>query len=161
MKEAAAVGMQMKWINEKIRQTADSAFSIYDLTGPQVGYLKYIQRAGGSISQRELEKRANVSHPTIVGVVNRLQNKEFVTIEIDEKDRRNRIIQLTDKAKEVSCQLQKQEIELNKQLMQGISNEEEQELHRLLNLMHDNLCKKDKRKERGFYDRYRKETPEI
>lgn len=142
MKNKNNVILKMKCIEDKIRQMGDVVFSSYDLTGSQVGYMSYIRASGGSISQKELEIKANVSHPTIVGVVSRLQKKGFVTVHVDANDRRKRIIQLTDKAKDVTDELKKGQENLNDTLLNGISSEEIEELSRLLNIIYENVCEK-------------------
>lgn len=139
MTEEHVIMLRLKLITDRIRQVADAAFAEYGLTGPQVGYLNYIRRNGGSISQKELERAARVSHPTIVGVTARLQEKGYVTIHTDEKDRRNRIIELTDKARNATLQLRKGSEGLNARLISGITPEEEAELNHLLDVIEQNL----------------------
>lgn len=142
-----SISLRMKAINEKIRKIGDATFAQYDLTGPQVGYISYIRRAGGSISQRELEKAAGVSHPTIVGIVNRLQDKGYVTVRIGEKDKRKRIISLTEKAIEVNEELRRDYEQLNTLLFEGMTSDEKQEFDRFLKIIDTNLSDALKRKE--------------
>ncbi len=142
-----SISLRMKAINEKIRKIGDATFAEYDLTGPQVGYISYIQRAGGSISQKELEKAAGVSHPTIVGVVNRLSDKGYVTVRMGEKDRRKRIISLTDKAIEVAEKLRRDYKEMNRTLFQGMTSDEKEEFDRFLKIIDTNLSNALKKKE--------------
>lgn len=148
MTEDHMIMLRMKLITDRIRQVADAAFAEYSLTGPQVGYLNYIRRNGGSISQKELERAAGVSHPTIVGVTARLQDKGYVEIRIDEKDRRNRIIELTDKARNATLQLRKGSEGLNGQLVRGMTPEDETELNRLLDIIDKNLNELQEKGER-------------
>lgn len=142
-----SISLRMKAINEKIRKISDATFAEYGLTGPQVGYISYIRRAGGSISQRELEKAAGVSHPTIVGVVNRLSDKGYVTVRMGEKDRRKRIISLTDKAVEVNEELRKNYEKMNAFLFEGLTGDEKQEFDRILKIVDTNLSNALKRRE--------------
>lgn len=142
-----SISLRMKAINEKIRKIGDATFAEYDLTGPQVGYISYIYRAGGSILQKELEKAAGVSHPTIVGVVNRLQDKGYVTVRMGEKDRRKRIISLTEKAVEVNEELKKNYREMNAFLFEGITSDEKREFERFLEIIDTNLSNALKRRE--------------
>lgn len=139
MKEKQSISIKLRRVNDKIRQVSDAAFSEYNLTGPQVGYIGYILDEGGAIPQNELEKKARVSHPTIVGVVNRLQEKGYVEILMDKKDRRKRIIRLTDSAENVLQQLKKKYAEMSSALLKGLSNEEIKELDRLLQKLDDNV----------------------
>lgn len=147
MEEVYHIGLQLKMIADKLRQDGDAAFARYGLTGPQVGYLSYILKFGGSLSQKELEKAAGVSHPTIVGVIGRLQKKGYVEVTTDEKDRRNRIVHLTDKARNVTEQLRKGGQEMDARMLEGMTGEEKQELSRLLNIVDANLRASLQRKE--------------
>lgn len=139
VEEDNSISRKLKSISDRMRQVGDATFAEYGLTGPQVGYLSYIRRSGGSISQRGLEKAAGVSHPTIVGVVSRLQEKGYVTVQTDKKDRRNRIVFLTEKAVSVNESLRENYEEMNAQLLTGLSLEEKRELLRLLAVIDSNI----------------------
>lgn len=139
MEEDQNIGLLLKTISDKIRQIGDAAFAKFGLTGPQVMYLMEVREAGGVISQRELEKKSGVSHPTIVGIMARLQDKGFVRVEISQKDRRHRIISLTEQAQNVMDELKKGSKEMNTLLVTGMTDEEKRELRRLLELIDRNV----------------------
>lgn len=149
MDEDMDISRRLKLVNEKLRQAGDASFSKFDLTGTQVGYLWYILGAGGSMSQKQLETAAGVSHPTIVGIVVRLQDKGYVEVRTDEEDRRNRIISLTDKAVNVTEQLEKGAREMNTRLIRGMTEEDKAELRRLLGIMEENLSGEPPAESRG------------
>lgn len=142
------IGFRLKYIHEGIRKSADAAFAMYGLTGPQVGYLNLIQEAGGEMTQKALEKRAGVSHATISGVLTRLRNKGYVTIEKDGRDGRNRIIRLTEKARDATEALREGGRRMNVRLVRGLSQEDRQELDRLLGQIGRNL-KEEQLERRG------------
>lgn len=133
------ISFQLKSINDKIRRMGDATFAQYGLTGPQVAYLRCIQKSGGSLSQKELEKTFRVSHPTVVGIVSRLRDRGYIEIRTDEKDRRNRIITLTEKAVKVNDSLQQDYDEMSTNILTGLTPEEKRELSRLLKRVDDNV----------------------
>lgn len=131
--------LRLKSISDKIRMASDITFAEYGLTGPQAGCIFYIHQAGGSILQKDLEKKTDVSHPTIVGIMTRLQEKGYVAIETDQSDRRKRIITLTDRAVSVSDELARRSGELNDILVADMSADDRAELQRLLQMVDRNL----------------------
>lgn len=142
------ISFQLKTINEKIRRMGDETFAQYGLTGPQVAYLRYIQESGGSLSQKELEKTFRVSHPTVVGIVSRLRDRGYIEIRTDEKDRRNRIITLTEKAVEVNESLEQNYVEMNTSILTGLTPEQKQELSRFLSRIDSNVDERRSKIER-------------
>lgn len=131
--------LRLKYITDMIRQNADAAFSGFGLTGPQVRCLNAIRRAGGTVRQRDLERHTGVSHATIAGIMNRLAEKGYVTVEKDEKDGRNRVIRLTEKAEQVNDQLSSGEQRLNERLVRGFSPEKQEEFSSMLGQIESNL----------------------
>ena len=130
---------ELKLISDMMRQAADEAFAQFGLTGPQAGFLHYIVKSGGSLSQKDLEQMSGVSHPTVVGIVTRLQEKGFISISTDPADRRRRIITLTQKAEDVTAHLAEGSALLNDNLVIGLSPSEQKELSRLLQILDHNL----------------------
>lgn len=137
--DGVKINLLLKSINDKLRQSGDQSFSEFNLTGPQMSYLKFIQQSGGIVAQQDLEKAFDVSHPTIVGIVGRLQKKGFVTVKIDEADKRKRIVFQTDKAEKVNERLEERWLNLTKLLVQGLSPEEINELYRMLCIINKNV----------------------
>lgn len=76
----------------KINKTADILYFInesmeLDLTGSQMRVLFFLhQQKNFECSQKELEDYLNVSHPTINGILKRMEEKGFLSTEITKKD---------------------------------------------------------------------------
>jgi len=122
------IGFLIKTINDRIRQNADLAFSEFDLTGSQVNYLAYLTEQGGSASQKSIEDYFNVSHPTVIGIIFRMKEKGYVTVTTDEKDRRSRIVTMTQKAYDVKKELNLGRVAMNEAILQGFSGDEKEQL---------------------------------
>ena len=67
------LGYLIKQISDKMRANADAVFRKHGLTYSQVHVLSFVQACGGSATQKESEIYLDVSHPTIVGLVSRLE----------------------------------------------------------------------------------------
>ena len=141
------IGFILKTITDRIRSMADRSFAAFGLTGTQVHYLGFLEESGGSTSQRLLEENFAVSHPTVIGIVSRLQEKGFVTVEIDSRDRRNRIVTMTQKAYDVGVQLGAGRREMDRMLVRGFSDAEREQLRQYLCRILDNTEEEEKKGE--------------
>ena len=81
----------------------------------------------------------NVAHPTVVGIVSRLEKNGFLKCYVDEADKRNKIVCLTEKAIDVGEQMNA-EIEMNeKMLLNNLSDDDINSLRRILKTIYKNL----------------------
>ena len=88
---------------------------------------------------KDLEKRFHLTHPTVSGVLQRLEAKDFVVLEPDRDDRRCKRIRLTDRARCCDAAVGQAFETLERVMCSGMSSEEQQTLRRLLDLAADNL----------------------
>lgn len=137
------IGLLLKKITDGIRSSADRAFAAYGLTGTQLQYLDCLAQCGGSASQRELEERFGVSHPTVIGIVSRLREKGFVTVTPDERDRRSRIVRLTQKAYDAGEALRRGKMQMDQRLVEGFAEEEKKQLRGYLLRVLDNVLQEE------------------
>lgn len=96
------VGYLIKAINDRIKVKADKDLKSRHLTLAQSRVLMFLRDQGGQATQKEIETFLEVSHPTVVGLVSRMARRKFVNVTVSPRDRRNRIISLTDDARAVS-----------------------------------------------------------
>ena len=132
-------GHLIKWISNRMRAGADKHFSDLDLTFQQVRVLHCISRGSGQVSQKQIEDHLNVSHPTVTGLVARLEKSGYVTSSRDSEDRRNKLVSLTEKARSAMAEMEEGRLEKQKQLVKGLSDAEIAEANRLLGIMLNNL----------------------
>ncbi len=133
------IGHLLKNVNEKMIFLANSNFKNCGLTQAQGYVLSYIYKNGGSVTQKEIDSFLNVSHPTVVGLVSRLEQNGFVSVTIDEHDRRNRIITHTEKALDVKKEFDITVLKHEAILDGTLTNEEKQQLLDLLKKVNDGL----------------------
>jgi DNA-binding MarR family transcriptional regulator len=124
------LGYLIKQISDKMR--ANAVFRKHGLTYSQVHVLSFVQACGGSATQKEIEIYLDVSHPTIVGLVSRLEKSGFVTSHVDENNRRNKIVCVTKKAQQTRESLEIERQKTERRLEQALGQQEREQLMHLL-----------------------------
>ncbi|WEV69653.1 MarR family winged helix-turn-helix transcriptional regulator [Bifidobacterium sp. ESL0775] len=83
-------------IEKELNNRVASMFEGYSLTGPQITLMVYLHDAHGhSVTQREIADRFVLSHPTIRGIVKRLESAGLIKTSQLESDRRQILLELT------------------------------------------------------------------
>ena len=133
------IGFLVHRIDKTIKANMDNELSKHDLTFSQSQVLRHIQKNKGTISQKKLQELMNVSHPTIVGLVQRLEAKGYVETSIDPEDRRSKIVRTTDLADKFKKDLISSRQRFDKKMLKGLNEEELDELYRMLDHMYSNI----------------------
>lgn len=132
------VGYLIKSINDKLKIKADADLKRYELTFTQSRVFAYLQENGGQATQKEIETFLDVSHPTVVGIVSRMEQNGYVTCWKD-KDNRNKIVKLTQKAQSLGMDMEKHMQENEKHLLAPLTTEEAERLREMLLAIVENL----------------------
>lgn len=133
------IGFLIKVISDRMKALGDNDLREHDLTFSQMQVLGVVERSGGTIAQKEIEKILDVSHPTIVGLVNRLQDKGFVVCETDDTDRRSKIVSLSPKAVSLGRTMREKRDMAERGMLDGLSDEEIEQLDTLLRKLYANM----------------------
>lgn len=133
------VGRLLKLINDKLRVKADGDMKVQELTFAQAQVIRILSRNSGQMTQKEIEDFLQVSHPTVVGLVSRLEQKGFLISWLDSADRRNKIVMMTDKAREISDEMDETLRAREEQMLSGLGERQRAELVKLLCKVNDNL----------------------
>lgn len=136
------VGYQFKIIDEKIKVRADEDLKRHDLTMMQSRVLGFLAEMGGEATQKEIEEDLQVSHPTVVGLVSRMEQKGFLTCRLDPMDRRNKLVALTEKAQEIGREIDITVAQHDAQLLFGFTEQEQEMLQGFLSRINRNLDQK-------------------
>ena len=91
------------------------------------------------MSQKQLQTEMNVSHPTMVGLVQRLESNSFVTTETDKRDRRNKIVMITEEALNFKNELIRSKEELHEAMFSSFTEDEMDTLKEMLHKILDNI----------------------
>lgn len=97
------IGLLIKNISDNLKKLVDTFFSSSELTFSQVNVLGYISsKQNNRVTQKEIEIFLGVSHPTVTGIIKRLEEKQLIKTEI-----------YVDKGIKKSVELTKKGLELN------------------------------------------------
>lgn len=136
-----AVGPLFKVINERMQASADADLKEQGLTFAQSQVIVYLIEHAGQALQKEIETSLKVSHPTVSGLVSRLEKNGFVRTWAAEDDRRNKVVELTDKAHDAGDRMRATMRERDRELLAGLDEREQTELIRMLRRVYANVCK--------------------
>lgn len=133
------IGYLLKQISDRMSTTADASLRRHELTFSQVRVLDCIQRMGGEATQKEIEDCLVVAHPTVVGLVGRLEDHGFIISCVDKTDRRNKRIRLCKRAVDMYEFIRRDRMEMEKRLCKGFSEEELDRFQDFLTRLYRNL----------------------
>ena len=132
------VGYLIKSINDKLKGRADAELKQYHLTISQSRVLVYLRSRGGQATQKEIETFLDVAHPTIVGLVSRMEQNGYVTCWPCE-DGRNKYVKLTPQAEAIDKDMQENMQASEEMLLAPLSPEDRERLRGLLLTVADHL----------------------
>lgn len=134
------VGVLIKLIHDRLEVLANKHLKQFDLTLSQIRVLGFLRdRQGGVSSQKDIQAYLKVSHPTVVGLLNRLESKGFVVCEIDANDRRMKNVSLSQKEARIGAYMEASKDEMERMLMKGLDGTEIALLRRLLRVVYRNI----------------------
>lgn len=133
------IGYLIKVIDDKLQKRADMDLKKHDLTMMQSRVLAFLAGKGGSATQKEVELFLEVAHPTVVGIISRMEKADFLITYIDREDKRNKIVELTAKSHKIGQEIEQTIIAQEKKLLAGMNDEQVKELEELLNIIYNNL----------------------
>lgn len=127
------LGNAVTWYrNRKMKPTG--------LTSGQSGMLGYIRRhENEKVTAGMVMKELNLSKPTVSDVLRLLEEKSLVSRHTDASDGRKSILRLTEKYAELEFSLKQAAEQTEEILLQGMTDEEKQQLNRLLCMAMDNM----------------------
>ncbi len=132
-------GYLLKVINDKLKAKADADFKKHNITLTQSRVLAFLEAKKGKATQKEIEDFLEVSHPTVVGIVSRLEKTGFIRTYSDTEDKRNKIVEATEEVKALGREMKKKVAEHEEKLLAGLSKEQRKELNEMLIVIYNNL----------------------
>jgi len=104
--------------------------------GRILGYLHY---AKNPVYQKDIEKEAGLTKSAVSNLLSALEKKGFLERKSVEGDARLKQIVLTDLGEEMHLKMQKSMSYVDKNFSKGISEEEQDELFRILTIINQNM----------------------
>jgi len=133
------IGYLIKLINDRLKAKADADLKSEHLTLSQSRVLAFLEHKDGQTTQKEIESYLEVSHPTVVGLISRMEQNGFVACCLDPSDHRNKIVKLTRKAEKAGKSMEKLIGQHEEMLLKSMTQEERKELQRLLEIVNNNI----------------------
>lgn len=109
-----------------------------DLTSAQSDALIATLRQPG-ITASQVKKNLQLSQSTVAGIISRLEHKGLLAKSIDHEDGRKTILNPTKQRYDIENDLKKIALDTQNTLVQGMSDKEQQEFMRLLEIALQNL----------------------
>jgi len=135
------VAYQMGVVTHFIHNYQSHHLSNYGLTRAQAKVLYLLNHYGDSL-QAELQKRLYIQASTVNGIIDSLLKSELVRKEDSKVDRRTKVISLTAEGKRLESLLWGEMDEIEKNLMEGFSDEERRLMVSWLKKMKMNIERK-------------------
>ncbi len=133
------IGYLIKMITDKVKIKADADLKKHNLTLAQSRVLIYLNIRGGQSTQKEIECHLSVSHPTVVGIISRLEQNGFVHTWLDPNDKRNKIVQITDNAIIIAEEMKNKILELEDTMLLSLTDSQKNQLESYLKIILKNL----------------------
>ncbi len=120
-------------------QRITAALAQMDLTAAQGHILGYLGHRTAPPCPKDLEQAFQLSHPTVSGLLSRLEKKGFIALDADSADRRCKRIHLLPRGEQCNQQIRRVIGQFEAQIVQGFSPEEKQQLTQLLTRAIENI----------------------
>lgn len=132
-------------------QSMSNALAAMDLTAAQGHIMGYLAHSPTPPCPRDIEEAFHLSHPTVSGLLSRLEKKDFISLRPDEADRRCKRIYVLPKGRECQETMHRTILANEDRLVQGFTKEEKELFARLLTQaisnMGGNPCKRKHKEE--------------
>ncbi|MGG3182541.1 MarR family transcriptional regulator [Priestia megaterium] len=116
---------------QRVNQVSKSKLSLHGVTPVQYALLRLLWKKDGQFGY-VLADQLLLDSSTITGIIDRLEQSNFIERRVDSNDRRNKLIFLTDKGRSMEALLCHEMDEMNKEIISGFSDEEIQQFKKML-----------------------------
>ena len=133
------IGYFFKLIDNRLKANADAGLSKQGLAFAQSRILRFLAEHGGQATQKEIEDYAHVSHPTVVGIVTRMEQGGFLSTCADPADKRNKLVRLTDKSRDINLEIRRSIDLSEREMLKSFTDKETEHLRGYLSRICKNL----------------------
>lgn len=132
-------GHLIRILHWRTDQTITDTLEKMGLTASQGRVLGYVAHHPEPPCPRDIENDFHLSHPTVSGLLSRLEQKGFLQLRTDPEDRRCKRIYLLEKGKACQTQIHQRIHQHEAQLVHGFTPEEQAQFASLLQRAIENL----------------------
>lgn len=144
--ESRGIGVRLRMLNNAVRRYIDRTSNIKkeldNITcsnGWIFGYLSDEEKQGRDVFQRDLENEFGITRSTASKVLILLEKKGLIRRESVSHDARLKKIKLTERARELGCQMQEDGCRIEACLTRGFTAEELETLNCFLDRLQQNI----------------------
>ncbi len=143
MQKKPTSGQLIKQINDAIERRANQSLRQNDLTMVQIWVLMSLsEKEDKTYSLKELERILGVAQSTCAGIVNRLSVKNLVDCFTDPADKRMKLVRIRPEGEKCCCDAREHMQEVDQIIFKGLTEEEQNTVHELLQKIYENVSKK-------------------
>lgn len=133
-----------KCISKHIEQKAIAYVNDNGLTLKQGRAIDFLNsRPNKSASQKEIGRFFKVSHPTVTGIVQRMEKQGLVSVDPSRKGRASKMLTLTEKGIAICRRGEELVADFDETMLKGFTEEEAAALVSMLARVCENLCPED------------------
>lgn len=132
-------GNLIRMVEKSTAQTMTNALASMDLTAAQGHVMSFIAHRQTPPCARDIEEAFQLTHPTVSGILSRLEQKEFIELRPDERDRRCKRIYMLDKGEQLHETMHQIIRATEEQLVGNFTEEEKAQFASFLQRAIDNL----------------------
>ncbi len=122
-----------KHLHDRVAKETNTLLAQEDITFSQGPIIHVLSRSPNyTASLKHLEKKINLAQSTIVGLVSRLEAKQFVKTYPDPTDKRAKVVTLTEKGINIADTLHQHISNLEQEFLAVLSDEEKEVFIRLI-----------------------------
>jgi DNA-binding MarR family transcriptional regulator len=116
---------------QSVNQMSKSKLASCDVTPVQYALLRLLWKRDGQFGY-ELAEKLLLDSASITGILDRLEQNGFIERCVDQNDRRNKIVFLTEKGISMEVSLSQKMDEMNKEVLSDFDDEEIQRFKKML-----------------------------
>jgi MarR family multiple gene transcriptional regulator MgrA len=141
-REHEPLSFKFKLIHECFAKLLNRRLKEEDMTFSQIIVIYYLwEHRDQKVTQKDITDALHIKHPTTIGLLKRLEDKEMLKVVVDPDNRKYRNITLTERALEFIEADKKRKIHTDQYMVEGMTEEEIKQLRNLLDRVYDNMMK--------------------
>lgn len=132
-------GHMFRILHCAISQTVTQAMMEMELTSAQGRIMGFLAMQKDPLCAKDIEENFNLSHPTVSGILSRLEKKDFIEFRPDQQDKRCKRIYILPKGADCNERIYRTIQENEGLIVRGFSQEEMAQFADLLTRAANNL----------------------
>lgn len=132
-------GHRIRILHWCIEQSVTGALAQQELTSAQGRILGFLERSRTTPCARDIEELFHLSHPTVSGLLGRLEKKGFIQLLPDEVDRRCKRIYLLPRGRDCNASMFETICATEERLVTGFTEQEKEIFSQLLDRAMENM----------------------